>query len=88
MADAVAWQDPDESPMVRLGPDREWRSSSLWAATWSYGLRVLATLRRLSPHRADEFSDCLDDVGRAFVVFRHEQVKDAGRNDPCPCGSG
>jgi len=87
-ADTVKWDDPDDTPAVEVGPSQEWRSSSLWAATWEYGLLVLAILRRLSPARADDFSDVLDEVGRVFIEYTREQVKDVGRNDLCPCGSG
>jgi hypothetical protein len=88
IADVVTWEDPEDTPTVSVGPDHEWRGSSLWAAVWCCGLLVLVTLRRLSPAQADDFADRLDDINRAFVVYRREQVKDVGRNDPCPCGSG
>lgn len=88
IADTMRWDDPDTSPMVEVGPSPPWRTESLFAVTWAYGLLVAATLRRLSPAYADDFSDFLNEVTRAFITLRPEQVKDVGRNDPCPCGSG
>ena len=88
IAETVVWEDPNETPSVKVGPDRASRNSSLWAAVCCYGLLTVATLRRLSPTRADGFSDLLDDIDRAFIAYRRDQVKDVGRNDPCPCGSG
>ncbi|MEA2473505.1 MAG: motif [Thermoleophilaceae bacterium] len=88
VADPITWDDPEDTPNVRVGPSPEWRDSALWAAPWSYGLLAVATLRRLSPERAEEFSDFLDDVLRSFVFFTREQVKNVSRNDLCPCASG
>lgn len=88
IADAMRWDDPETSPKVEVGPSPPWRTESLFAVTWSYGLLVVATLRRLSPAYADDFCDFLDEVTRAFITFRPDQVKNVGRNDPCPCGSG
>lgn len=88
ITDPVSWDKPDASPTVHVGPGPQWRSVALWAATWIYGLLVLATLRRLSAERADDFSDFLDDVNRGFLVFSRAQVKGVGRNDLCPCASG
>jgi hypothetical protein len=79
---------PPETPVVSVGPSQDWRSSGLWAACWSYGLLVVATLRRLSPDRANEFADLLVDVGRELRTLRARDVRGVGRNDPCPCGSG
>jgi hypothetical protein len=88
ISNAVHWEDPEETPLLELGPSERWISSTLWAATWCYGLLVVATLRRLSPTRADDFSDLLDEVGKSFISFSAAEVKDIGRNDACPCGSG
>jgi hypothetical protein len=88
VADSVKWEDPAQAPSISVGPSQDWRDASLWAGFWSYGLLVLATLRRLSPERADEFSDQLDDWNRSFLAYRRDQVKDVGRNDLCPCASG
>src|SRR5207249_2371705 len=74
VTDVVRWEDPDESPVVEVGPSPKWRSSALWAATSSYGLLVVASLRQLSPERADAFSDFFDDINRDFLVYSREQV--------------
>jgi hypothetical protein len=88
VSEGVRWQDPDEAPMLRLGPTRDWVRGSLWAAFWFYGLLVLCTLRRLSPARAEGFREFFEDLGYRFIVVTRDQAKDVGRNSECPCGSG
>jgi hypothetical protein len=55
VSEGVRWSDPEEAPVLRLGPTCDWGSASLWAACWCYALLVLATLRRLSPERVDAY---------------------------------
>lgn len=87
IAGAVEWDDPDDTPKVKVGPSPDWRMAALWAGCWMYGLLTLASLRRLSPQRADEFADFLDDVNRDFLILSPDVVAETGRNAECPCGS-
>jgi hypothetical protein len=73
---------------VRLGPSEETVQAPLWTTYWCYGLLVLCTLRRLSPERAEPFLAFFEPRAAWFMSFTREQVKDVGRNDDCPCGSG
>lgn len=88
ITDVVDWPDAECRPIVSVGPDLRWRSSSLWAATFIFGLLVAATLQRLSPEVSKEFDALLDEVHRQFTYLSLDDVKDVGRNDQCPCESG
>jgi hypothetical protein len=85
--EGVRWEDEDEQPEIILGPRKRWVDSALWAAFWSYGLLVLATLRRLSPERADAFRKRLEELAYRFIEVTADMARGVGRNDPCPCGS-
>jgi hypothetical protein len=87
VSEGVRWTDPEEAPVLRLGPTRDWSAASLWAAFWCYALLVLATLKRLSPDRADGYRAFFEERAYRFVAVTREMAKDIGRNDPCPCGS-
>lgn len=88
VSEGVAWTDPDESPLVIMGPSSEWNEASLWAAFWIYGLIVQATLCYLEPDRLHEFRAYFEERAARFVEVTAEQICDVGRNDPCPCTSG
>ena len=84
----VEWADPNETPVLKLGPSPDWQQAALFASYWSYGMLVLAALRCGSDHRRPAMREFLDERGRDFRELTEEEVRGVGRNDPCPCGSG
>ena len=88
VSDAVAWPDPEESPIFEFGPSRDWVQASLFAAHMCYGLLVLCILRRFSAHRVERFNRQLEVLSARYRTITNEEAKGVGRNDPCPCGSG
>jgi hypothetical protein len=83
----VRWRDPEEAPTLLLGPTRDWRDVSLWAAFWCYALLLLAVLRQLSPDRVDDYRAFFEPRAYRFITVTREMARNIGRNELCPCGS-
>lgn len=87
VTEGVRWDVPEETPVLVLGPSREWADASLWATFWCYALLMLSVLRQLSPERADGYRAFFEERGYRFVTVTADSVRGVGRNDSCPCGS-
>jgi hypothetical protein len=87
VSEGVRWHDPEETPTLLLGPTRDWRDVSLWAAFWCYALLLLAVLRQLSPARVDDYRAFFEPRAYRFITVTREMARNVGRNDPCLCGS-
>ena len=70
-------------------PDGEPGLNYLCAGFKSFFHHVDPTMRRMIDlmRAGQPAADVMDEIGREDEAFAH-QVRRAGRNDPCPCGSG
>ena len=72
---------------LTVGPREDMVDRALFGAFWILDSTVGLLLDRFGidldeETRADIFS------ARDFISLSEEQIRDTGRNDPCPCGSG
>lgn len=76
-----------EALVFRVGPRLDMLDKALFGSFWIFDNLIGLIL--------DRFDIELDDgtraevfTAKAFVTLSEEQMRDTGRNDPCPCGSG
>jgi hypothetical protein len=73
---------------AEVGPGSAFRSEALFGSFWIAGSLARLLLEECSLG-ADAFEEGLYARGiHAFVSIRPEALRNTGRNDPCPCGSG
>lgn len=77
-----------EGIYLSVGPSPARIEKGLFAAYWPFANHLDLLVRRFELPVQEELDEM---VGRQQYEFRRltpDEVKDVGRNDPCPCGSG
>lgn len=87
LAGAVSNVEPD-GLSLSVGPSTARIEKGLFAAYWSHLNMLGLVIERFEMPAKDDFNDLIDRQQYDFRRLSRAEVKDVGRNDPCPCGSG
>jgi hypothetical protein len=71
-----------------VGPSTVHIDQALFGSFWIYAQIAGLMVERFELGDPESYYAAYQVSAIAFVGLTPEQVKDAGRNDPCPCGSG
>lgn len=73
---------------IWTGPSDAMIDRVLFSAHMIYQQTLELTVERFELSDPSGLSDLLQQHQTVFIRFTAEELKDVGRNDPCPCGSG
>ena len=73
---------------IWTGPSDAMIARALFSAHMIYQQAIVLAAERFDLAERQGLDDLLAHHGSAFVRFTKDELKDVGRNDPCPCGSG
>ena len=73
---------------LRFGPSSERVGNALLASFWIYGQTLSHVLNVFEIDGGDEWTAAYEQQFELFRPLDPDMLRDVGRNDPCPCGSG
>jgi Family of unknown function (DUF5677)/SEC-C motif len=87
---SVRSREDEDGMSFHIGPSARVLEGALWNSIWIYGHILRLALSYFDfPQEDRDKADRLRVQGWAlFKTLAPEDLRDVGRNDPCPCGSG
>jgi SEC-C motif/Family of unknown function (DUF5677) len=73
---------------LRVGPNTEHVGNALLAAFWIFGQTISHVLDTFKFDCASRWKEVYEDEWDRLRPLDADALRDVGRNDPCPCGSG
>jgi hypothetical protein len=73
---------------LQLGPSKQHLANGMRHAYWSYQRLGLLMIERLQPGRVGDLTSTYHHGWARLQTISKGALKAAGRNGPCPCGSG
>lgn len=78
----------EEGIYLSIGPSPARIEKGLFAAYWPFANHLDLLVKRFELPVQGELDEMIGRQGYEFRRLTPDEVKDVGRNDPCPCGSG
>lgn len=77
-----------ESRSLRVGASTDHVTQALWAGHWTFANLFNLVIDRFELDGGSDFQSAFERQQFDFVLSAEGTWSSAGRNDPCPCGSG